>query len=89
MATRRITDDQLVDSERAPGDESRSASALVNDAPDHAADRRARAAALGRLLAGWDEAFGRVSATAAADAAALFDDVDAGSVPDAHHRRGD
>ena len=72
-------DEDLVESVQALGAES--LSAVVNDALAHEVERRARAAALGRLLADWDAAFGPVSDEAAAAAAAAFDDVDAVAVP--------
>jgi hypothetical protein len=89
MAKRKITvtvDAELVDSVQALG--AGSLSAVVNDALSHEVDRLARAAALGRLLAEWDEAFGPVSAAAAADAAAVFDDLDAVSVSDGPRATG-
>ena len=94
MAKRKITvtvDEDLVESVQALGAES--LSAVVNDALAAEVERRARAAALGRLLAEWDAAFGPVSGAAAAGAAAAFDDVDAvaaapGGRPARRRRRG-
>ena len=77
MAKRKITvtvDEELVDTVQAIGSES--LSAVVNAALAREVDRRARAVALGRLLAGWDTRFGPVPTGAAAAAAAAFDDVD-------------
>ena len=89
MAKRKITvtvDEDLVESVQALGAES--LSAVVNDALAAEVERRARAAALGRLLAGWDAAFGPVSGDVAAAAAAAFDDVDAvAAAPEAPVRR--
>lgn len=78
MAKRKITvtvDEDLVQSVQALGSES--LSAVVNDALAAEVERRARAAALGRLLTEWDAAFGPVSEDAAAAAADAFDDADA------------
>jgi len=78
MAKRKITvtvDADLVESVQTLGAES--LSAVVNEALTHEVERRARAAALGRLLAEWDEKFGPVDEDAAARAAAAFDDLDA------------
>lgn len=77
MAKRKITvtvDEDLVDAVQVLGAES--LSAAVNRALAAEVDRRARSAALARLLAEWDAALGLVPAAAAADAAAAFDDVD-------------
>jgi hypothetical protein len=81
MAKRKITvtvDEDLVDTVQALGPES--LSAVVNEALAREVERRARAAALGRLLAEWDATYGPVSAEAAAAAAAAFDDLDAVAV---------
>lgn len=81
-------DEDLVESVQALGAES--LSSVVNTALAHEVERRARAAALGRLLSGWDEAFGPVGAEAADDAAAAFDDLDAVAItadPPARRRR--
>jgi predicted transcriptional regulator len=78
MAKRKITvtvDEDLVESIQALG--SASLSAVVNEALATEVERRARAAALGRMLADWDGAFGPVSGEAATAAADAFDDVDA------------
>jgi hypothetical protein len=78
MAKRKITvtvDEDLVETVQTLGAES--LSAVVNEALAHEVERRARSAALGRLLAEWDESFGPVDETAAAAAVAAFDDVDA------------
>lgn len=78
MAKRKITvtvDEDLVQSVQALGSES--LSAVVNDALAAEVERRARAAALGRLLAEWDAALGPVSEDAAVAAARAFDDADA------------
>lgn len=83
MAKRKITvtvDEALVDAVQTLGSES--LSAVVNHALATEVDRRARAAALGNLLAGWDDELGLVSAEAAEAARAFFDDLDAiGSTP--------
>ena len=68
-------DEDLVESIHALGAES--LSAVVNEALAAEVERRARAAALGRLLSDWDTNFGPVSEEAATVAAAAFDDVDA------------
>lgn len=81
MAKRKITvtvDEGLVDTVQALGAES--LSAVVNEALAHEVERRARAAALGRLLAEWDATYGPVAPEAAAAAAAAFDDLDAVAV---------
>ncbi len=78
MAKRKITvtvDESLVEAVQTLGAES--LSGVVNAALAAEVDRRARSAALGRLLAGWDEAYGPVPDDLAADAAATFDDLDA------------
>lgn len=85
-------DEDLVETVQALGAES--LSAVVNEALATEVQRRARAAALGRVLAEWDAAYGPVTAGAAAAAAAAFDDLDAVAVaaekPDmpARRRRG-
>jgi hypothetical protein len=93
MAKRKITvtvDEDLVESVQAFGGES--LSAVVNEALANEVERRARAAALGRLLADWDAAFGPVGDAAAVAAAAAFDDLDAVAdappVPARRRRRG-
>lgn len=92
MAKRKITvtvDESLVEAIQTLGAES--LSGVVNAALAGEVDRRARSAALGRLLADWDEAFGPVSDQSAADAAAAFDDLDASAevpTPAAGRRRG-
>lgn len=80
-------DEDLVESVQALG--AASLSSVVNAALANEVDRRARAAALERLLDGWDAAFGPVPDDAAAAAAAAFDDLDAlaGSVITASPRR--
>jgi hypothetical protein len=78
MAKRKITvtvDEELVEAVQSLGREP--VSAVVNAALAREVDRRARAAALGRLLADWDEAFGPVPGAEQAAAAAAFDDADA------------
>ncbi|MCA1846381.1 MAG: type II toxin-antitoxin system CcdA family antitoxin [Actinobacteria bacterium] len=90
MAKRKITvtvDEELVDTVSALGAES--LSAVVNEALAHEVERRARAAALGRLVAEWDARYGPVSDEAAAAASAAFDDLDAVApdVPAAPGRR--
>jgi hypothetical protein len=94
MAKRKITvtvDEELVESVQALGAES--LSAVVNEALASEVQRRARAAALGRLLAEWDATYGPVGTEAAAAAAAAFDDLDAVTVeppaaPARRRRRG-
>jgi predicted transcriptional regulator len=93
MAKRKITvtvDEELVESVQALGAES--LSAVVNEALAQEVERRARAAALGRLLADWDAAHGPVATEEAAAAAAAFDDLDAVAVKEPHaparRRRG-
>ena len=68
-------DEALVDAVRTLGAES--LSAVVNAALANEVERRARSAALARMLAEWDEAFGPVGDDATAAAAAAFDDLDA------------
>ena len=82
-------DEELVESVQAFGAES--LSAVVNDALGREVDRRARAAALGRLLADWDARYGAVDEPARMAAAAAFDDLDAVAVahtPPRRRRRG-
>jgi hypothetical protein len=92
MAKRKITvtvDDQLVESVQAFGTES--LSAVVNAALASEVERRARAAALRRLLAEWDSAFGPVGEAATKAATAAFDDLDAvadSTRPGVKRRRG-
>ena len=77
MAKRKITvtvDEELVETAQALGAES--LSSVVNRALAQEVDRRARAAALARLLAEWDAAFGPVDRAAAAWAAEVFDEID-------------
>jgi hypothetical protein len=79
MAKRKITvtvDEELVDAVHTLGAES--LSSVVNAALAGEVDRRARAAALGRLLSEWDEVFGPVDDATRAAAASAFDDLDAG-----------
>lgn len=81
MAKRKITvtvDEDLVEAVQTLG--AGSLSGVVNTALAAEVDRRARAAALAQLLAGWDEAYGPVPDHLAADAAAAFDDLDATAV---------
>jgi predicted transcriptional regulator len=78
MAKRKITvtvDDELVEAVQTLG--KASLSSVVNDALISEIERRARAAALGRMLADWDAALGPVAFGAIAAAAAAFDDLDA------------
>lgn len=78
MAKRKITvtvDEELVDSVRSLGIES--LSSVVNTALSSEVERRARAAALERLLEEWDVRLGPVSDDAAARAREAFDDLDA------------
>jgi hypothetical protein len=82
MAKRKITvtvDEGLVESVQALGLES--LSSVVNDALGAEIERRARAAALRRLLAEWDEQFGPVDPADAAAATAAFDDLDGVAAP--------
>ena len=72
-------DEALVESVQGLGAES--LSAVVNEALAAEVERRARAAALARLLAEWDSTFGPVGEAAAITAAAAFDDADAVAVP--------
>lgn len=77
MAKQKITvtvDADLVSAIRSEHGES--LSAVVNAALVEEVDRRARRAALGRLLAEWDAAVGPVSTEAAAMASAAFDELD-------------
>lgn len=91
MAKRKITvtvDEELIDAARLG---SESLSAVVNSALAAEVDRRARAAALGRLLAEWEADFGPVDPAAAEMARRAFDDldgVDALSEPSAPDRAG-
>ena len=78
MAKRKITvtvDESLVEAVQTLG--AGSLSGVVNAALAAEVDRRARSAALGRLLAGWDGAFGPVPDHLVVEAAAAFDDLDA------------
>lgn len=78
MAKRKVTvtvDEGLVARVQALGSES--LSSVVNAALAAEVDRRARAAALDRMLAAWDVELGPVSTAASAAAAAAFDDLDA------------
>lgn len=78
MAKRKVTvtvDEALVDAVQVLGAES--LSAVVNAALEHEVDRRARSAALARMLADWDDSLGPVGDDAMAAAAAAFDDLDA------------
>lgn len=78
MAKRKITvtvDEGLVEAVQALGSEP--LSSVVNQALEAEVDRLARAEALGRMLAQWDEELGPVSAEAAAAAVAAFDAADA------------
>jgi len=77
MAKRKITvtvDEELVETAQALGAES--LSSVVNRALAQEVDRRARAAALARLLAEWDAAHGPVDPAAAAWAGEVFDQLD-------------
>lgn len=77
MAKRKITvtvDEELVEHVQALGAES--LSAVVNRALADEVDRRARNAALRRLLAEWDEAFGPVDDDELQRARAMLDDAD-------------
>lgn len=88
MGKRKITvtvDENLVETVAALGADS--LSSVVNSALAAEVERRARAAALARLLAEWDAAFGPVPDDATAAAAAAFDDVDAVTAPPAATRR--
>lgn len=78
MAKRKITvtvDEDLVDAVRSLGLES--LSSVVNAALSSEVERRARAAALERLLRDWDARLGPVSDDAIARARDAFDDLDA------------
>lgn len=78
MAKRKITvtvDEDLVDSVRSLGLES--LSSVVNAALGSEVERRARAAALERLVEEWDVRLGPVGEDAAAQARDAFDDLDA------------
>ena len=71
MAKRKITvtvDEDLVDAVQVLGADS--LSSVVNAALASEVERRARAAALGRLLAEWDAAFGPVGDATGLDALA-------------------
>lgn len=88
MAKRKITvtvDDDLVEAVHSLG--ATSLSSVVNDALAREVERRARAAALDRLLVDWDATLGPVSAVAAAAARAAFDDLDAVATAPAPPRR--
>ena len=77
MAKRKITvtvDEELVETAHALGADS--LSSVVNRALEREVDRRARHAALGRLLAEWDAAHGPVKDDTAAWAATQFDRLD-------------
>jgi len=78
MAKRKITvtvDEELVELVQDAG--TASLSSVVNSALGREVDRRARAAALQRMLAEWDDAYGPVSEDDAAAAVDAFDDLDA------------
>lgn len=80
MAKRKVTvtvDEELVEAVSSFGDSS--LSAVVNAALVREIDRRARRAALGRLLDEWESKFGPVPDSDATVAAAAFDDAEAGS----------
>lgn len=84
MAKRKITvtvDEELVETAHALGTES--LSSVVNQALAQEVDRRARSAALGRLLAEWEERLGPVDDAAAAWASAAFDALDGTTESDA------
>lgn len=72
-------DEALVEAVQTLGAET--LSGVVNAALTAEVDRRTRAAALGRLLADWDDEFGPVPDHAAAAATAAFDDLDATADP--------
>lgn len=80
-------DEDLVTAAQSLGEAS--LSSVVNAALAEEVDRRARAAALGRVLAEWDAAFGPVDEPHRAAAAAAFDDLDAtaGPPPGSSERR--
>ncbi|MGH3874319.1 MAG: type II toxin-antitoxin system CcdA family antitoxin [Pseudonocardiaceae bacterium] len=78
MAKRKITvtvDEGLVEQAHLLGVES--LSAVVNQALAAHIERLARRAALRQLLDDWEREFGPVSAAAAAQARAVFDELDA------------
>ncbi|HVA44156.1 MAG TPA: hypothetical protein VNF50_11800 [Acidimicrobiales bacterium] len=80
MAKRKITvtvDEELVEAITVLGNES--VSSVVNAALVTEVERRSRAAALDRLLIGWESTFGPVSQGAIEAARAAFDDLDATS----------
>lgn len=77
MAKRKITvtvDEETVALVQDQGEDN--LSAVVNAALAEHADRLGRRAALGRLLATWDDRHGAVSARARRDATAAFDELD-------------
>ncbi|MGH3828957.1 MAG: type II toxin-antitoxin system CcdA family antitoxin [Pseudonocardiaceae bacterium] len=77
MAKRKITvtvDEGLVEQAHQLGLES--LSAVVNQALAAHIERLARRAALRQLLDGWEREFGPVSEAAAAQARAVFDELD-------------
>ncbi len=76
MAKRKITvtvDEELVEAARGAFN-AESLSAIVNTALAHEIDRRARRAALGRLLAEWEDQLGPVDPSVLADAESAFDE---------------
>jgi hypothetical protein len=76
MAKRKVTvtiDEALVEAAKLG---SESLSAVVNSALAAEVERRARAAALERMLAGWEAAFGPVDNEASEAARRAFDDLD-------------
>jgi hypothetical protein len=88
MAKRKITvtvDEELVEAVRGGVE---SLSSVVNSALASEVERRARAAALRRVLVGWDEAYGPVSDAAGDAARRAFDDLDALEVDQAGHGHG-
>lgn len=77
MAKRKITvtvDQELVDFVQGAGGDS--LSAVVNAALAHEVERRSRHAALGELLAHWEEIAGPVPDEAMAKARAVFDELE-------------
>jgi post-segregation antitoxin (ccd killing protein) len=88
MAKRKITvtvDEELVESAKLA---SESLSAVVNQALAAELDRRARAAALAGLLAGWEAEHGPVDEQSRLMAQRAFDDLD-GVVVTGGHGRGE
>jgi hypothetical protein len=88
MAKRKITvtvDEELVEAVQGGVEP---LSSVVNAALAREVERRARAAALRRVLAGWDDTYGPVSDAVADAARRAFDDLDALDIDQVAHGHG-